>query len=109
MRIVILYDLYAKQIIAALAATAGLSVFLYGALLLGAVAHTAGRTTTEKSLYAISAKVGVLENTYLLKNKAINLERARTLGFVQPQKISTVYIGSGSLTLGTIPASDSLR
>ncbi len=109
MRLVLLYDLYARQVIAALAATAGVSVFLYGALLLGAVAHTAGRTDTEKNLYAVNAKVGVLENTYLLKNKAINLQRAATLGFVSPQKISTVYIGAGSLTLGTIPVSDSLR
>src|SRR3989338_7438594 len=55
MRILTFYNAYIGRSIAVLAGIVALSVFLYGALLLGAVAHAAGRTQAEKSVRALSA------------------------------------------------------
>lgn len=96
-----LYHVYAPKIIAALAGIAGLAVFLYGALLLGAVAHTAARTSAEKQVRTISASVSALENEFLTETKSLSPERAAAMGFVAPAAVATVYAGTGSLTLAT--------
>ena len=99
MKALTLYDLYTPRIVAALAGVAGIAVFLYGALLLGAVAHTAARTTAEKEVRSLSVSVSSLENQFLTQTKSLNPERAAELGFVEPTAITTVYAGTDSLTL----------
>lgn len=100
---VTLYNTCAPRIIASLAGIAGISVFLYGALLLGAVAHTAARTSAEKEVRGLSIAVSFLENKFLTETKSLSPERAAALGFVSPVAVATVYTGTGSLTL-VVPA-----
>ena len=99
MKALVLYNTYTPKAIAALAGIAGMSVFLYGALLLGAVAHTAARTSAEKEVRSLSVVVSSLENQFLNETKSLSPERAAALGFVAPAAVSTVYAGTGSLTL----------
>ncbi len=91
--------MYVRRASALLAGIIGVSVFLYGALLLGAVAHTAGRTSAEGQVKKLSSAVSVLENTFFTETKALTPERAAALGFVSPQTVFSVYAGTGSLTL----------
>ena len=104
-----IYNVYATRIITALAGIAGIAVFLYGTLLLGAVAHTAARTSAEKEVRSLSAAVSSLENEFLTETKSLNPERAAALGFVQPQVVTTVYAGAGSLTFGNKHTVETLR
>jgi len=99
MHAITLYNRLAPRIVAVLAGIAGVSVFLYGALLLGAVSHTAARTSMEKETRTLSASVGALESEFLAGTKALSRDRALELGFVPPQEVATVYAGDGSLTL----------
>ena len=99
MKALALYHIYTPSIIASLAGIAGISVFLYGALLLGAVAHTAARTSAEKEVRNLSLAVSSLENQFLTETKSLSPERAAALGFVAPAAVATVYAGTGSLTL----------
>ncbi len=99
MRALALYNIYTPKVIAALAGIAGIAVFLYGALLLGAVAHTAARTSAEKEVRSLSVAVSSLENEFLTETKSLSPERAAALGFVAPAAVATVYAGTGSLTL----------
>lgn len=106
MRVIAFCDAYAGRAVAALAATATLSVFLYGAFLLGAVAHAAGRTQAERQISALGGKLGELESQYLEATKSLSPERASALGFVAPHEVVTVYTGASTLTLanGIAPA-----
>ena len=106
---VTLYNIYAPRIIALLVGIVGVSVFLYGAMLLGAVAHTAARTSAEQEVRSLTASISSLESEFLAGTKAISPERAAALGFVHPQAVSTVYANAGSLTLGNSPAAGALR
>lgn len=99
MKALVLYNTYTPKAIAALAGIAGIGVFLYGALLLGAVAHTAARTSAEKQIRSISASVSSLENEFLTETRSLGPERAAAMGFVSPAAVATVYTGTGSLTL----------
>ena len=91
MRILTFYNTYIGRSIAALAGIGALSVFLYGALLLGAVAHAAGRTQAEKSVRALSAQVGTLESSYLAQTRVISPALAAAKGFVAPVAVTSVY------------------
>lgn len=99
MRALTLYRLYGRKVAATLAAVVAVSVFLYGALLLGAVAHAAHRSNTEQSVRTIVGKVSELESRYLSLTKALSPERAAALGFVEPTEVATVVVGQGALTL----------
>ncbi len=99
MRVIDFYNAYVRRIVAALVGLTAIAVFLYGALLLGAVAHAAGRTTAEKELRTLSVKVGQLESAFLAETKGLSLERATALGFVAPVAVSTVYANTSGLTL----------
>lgn len=99
MRAITLYNRCAPRIIAVCAGIAGVSVFLYGALLLGAVSHTAARTSMEKETRALNASISLLEGEFLNETKALSRDRAAQLGFVAPKDVATVYAGDGSLTL----------
>lgn len=82
------------------AGVVALAVFLYGAFLLGAVAHAAGRTAAERQVQRLSSEISMLESTYLTETRAISTERAAALGFVAPSGTATVYAGiSAGLTL----------
>ena len=105
MRALAFYNIYTPKVIAALAGIAGISVFLYGALLLGAVSHTAARTSAEKQMRSVSASVSSLENEFLIETKLLSPERAAAMGFVAPAAVATVYASASSLTL----AAPSLR
>lgn len=76
-----------------------LSVFLYGALLLGAVAHAAGATKAERQVRDLDQKVSKLEASYLNATKALSPERAKALGFVAPESVAVVYVNTPTLTL----------
>ena len=82
MHAITLYSRLAPRAVAVLAGIAGLSVFLYGVLLLGAVSHTAARTSMEKETRTLSASVGALESEFLAGTKALSRDRAQELGFV---------------------------
>ncbi|MSR70846.1 hypothetical protein EXS62_02295 [Candidatus Kaiserbacteria bacterium] len=91
MKLIAFYNAYAARTMALLAGAVALCLFLYGAFLLGAVAHAAGRTQAERQVRTTLAQVGTLENRYLALTKAISPERAATMGFVSPVAVSTVY------------------
>jgi hypothetical protein len=99
MRVIDFYSAHARRVAAALAGVAALSVFLYGALLLGAVAHATGRTAAEKQLRSLSSSVSALESTFLAETRGLSPERAAAMGFVAPVAVDTVYAGTSGLTL----------
>lgn len=95
-----LYNLYVRRVVAVLVAIIVLSVFAYGALLLGAVAHASGRTAAESKIRTLSSAVSKMEGQYLAETRALSQEKAAALGFVAPVAVETVYANSGSaLTL----------
>ena len=85
--------------VALLAGALAIAVFLYGALLLGAVAHATGRTAAEREVQRLSAEVSQLENIYLTETKGLSLERAAAMGFVEPKSVAAVYVQTQGLTL----------
>jgi hypothetical protein len=99
MRALTLYNTHIRRVVAVVAGIIALSVFLYGALLLGAVAHAAGRTTAEQKLRALSSEVSKLESHYLSQTKGLSPERAANLGFVPPIAVATVFAGEPSLVV----------
>jgi len=99
MHLITFYHAYVSRTVAVLAGITTLAVFLYGALLLGAVAHAAGRTAAEREVKALASSVSALEGQYLSQTKAISPERAAAMGFVAPVSIATVFAAAGSLTL----------
>lgn len=99
MHAITIYNTYFSRFIALLAGIAGIAVFLYGALLLGAVSHTAARTYAEREVRTVSVAVSSMENEFLTKTKSLSPERAAAMGFVAPASAATVYAGAGSLTL----------
>ncbi len=99
MNIIAFYNAYIRRVVALLAGVIGLSVFLYGTLLLGAVSHTALRTSVQKQAQHLSGEVSVLESKFLNETKALSPEWAAALGFVSPQAVATIYAAADSLTL----------
>lgn len=99
MRALALYDSHVGRAIAVLSGIIAVSVFLYGALLLGAVSHAAGRTSAEDAVRALSARVGELEGQFLAETKALSPEKAAALGYVEPVAVATVFAGEPSLVL----------
>lgn len=99
MQVILFYHRYARRTYAALAAIVALSTFLYGALLLGAVAHAAGAARAEAAVSTLSTKVGSLEGAFLAHTRALSPERAAALGFVAPHSSVTVYADRPSLVL----------
>lgn len=100
--IAITYTPYLARAMAVCAALIALCVVLYGILLLEAVGNTAKRTSAERDIRNLTSHVSSLEQAYLDKTKSVTLEKAQSLGFVAPQKITTVFASAKipSLTLG---------
>ena len=101
MKVFALYNRYASRLTAVLAALCAVSVFLYGALLLMAVAHAADLRAIEEQLSGLESSQSQLQSEYMAKTKALTLERARELGFVEPIARTTVAGGDG---LSVVPA-----
>jgi hypothetical protein len=96
------YNFLLMRATAALAALCAVCIFLYGIFLLMAVAHTAARTDAERQITHITANLGELEARYLAQERSLTPEYAQSLGFVAPEKISSVYASAGSaLTINT--------
>lgn len=68
-----------------------LSMFLYGALLLMAVSHTASRSAAERQMREVAAGISALETTYFQATKTITPELALERGFVPPASTVTVF------------------
>lgn len=94
-----LYNQYSAKIAGMLAAACVFSVFCYGAFLLMAVSHAAGLRGVEEKVATIEAKVSSLQTTYLERTKTLTPEVARSMGFVEPTKQSTVLAQGSGLSL----------
>lgn len=90
-----------RQAVALLGVVAAVSLFLYAFFLLGAVAHTAQRTQAQREIKSITSKLSVLEEQYLSSTKSMTLDRARSLGYVTPSEVSTVYSVDPARALST--------
>lgn len=88
--VTLVYETHARTLFALLAGVCALGVFLYGGLLLGAVAHAAAATEAKREVAALSDKLASLESEYLSYNKVLTEARARELGFVAPVKVTVV-------------------
>ena len=84
---------------AALAVACTISVFLYGFLLLEAVAHAAARTNAERQMQSLTLKLNELETEYLNATQALTPSRAAALGFVAPTAVTTVFATAASRSL----------
>jgi hypothetical protein len=97
-----LYNKYSTRIIAGLAALCALSVFMYGAFLLMAVAHAAELKVIEEELMVLESEASQLQSQYIVKTKALTIEHARALGFVEPVAQTTVAVSDAGLSV--VPA-----
>lgn len=95
------FDLYAARMAAVLAGLCALCVFLYGAFLLGAVAHAAKHTAAEREAVKLTRSISILEGEYLSKTKVLTAQTARDMGFVAPVAVSTVHLDTPILTLNS--------
>jgi len=95
-----LYNHYSRSAFALLACVCALSVFLYGFFLLEAVAHAASRARSGHEMAALKLELSDLESRYLAVTQALTPARAKELGLVTPQHVTTVYAERHTLTLG---------
>ena len=103
MQALTIYHVWVSRLIAALSGLIGVAVFLYGALLFGAMAHASHATSARAEIRSLTSQVAELESRYLLETKAISPERAVALGFVAPVAVSEVYAEGSTLTLAGAP------
>ena len=80
-------------------AVIAVSAFAYGFFLLEAVSHAASQAEARREVTKLSSQVGRLQSQYLSATKALTPERARSLGFVSPVHVATVYADAGALSL----------
>lgn len=94
------YQPYLNRALILLTVVLAMSVFLYGAFLLEAVAHAASKTTADAQIESVSEQLSSLETQYLALTQAITPEKATALGFVAPTTLTSVYAHgeSGSLS-----------
>ena len=97
MKLIILYDAYARRIFALLALVCALSAFAYGFFLLEAVAHTAARARATQEVKAMRTLLSHAETSYLSIAQTLTPARAAEMGFGQPVRVSTVYATDSSL------------
>ena len=92
-------QLVATRLAAVLGSAVALVALLYGALLLGAVAHTATQTKAERQIDTLAAHLGGLEAQYFATIRSITPERAKELGFTAPAHTTTIFATAASRTL----------
>lgn len=85
------YQAHVSRALAVLSGTLVLAIFLYGALLLLAVAHAAKLSAAEQEIATLSGEVATLQNQYLSHTKALSPKQAQELGFVAPKESAVVY------------------
>lgn len=90
-RVAVMYQPYISRTLALLAVALTVSVFLYSAFLLEAVAHAASKTSAESEGQKISEHLSSLESQYLALTQSITPQKAAMLGFVAPQNVVSVY------------------
>ncbi len=100
----VVYQPYLNRALVFLVVILTVSVFLYCAFLLEAVANAAAKTTAERSTEQLTEQLSALENQYLTLTQSLTPERATALGLVTPTNVTSVYAHgeSGSLSLGQI-------
>lgn len=91
MSMLALYNRYSRSAFALLACLCAVSVFLYGAFLLLAVAHTASRARAGASIIELKGKLSAVEGRYLTATQELTPAYAAELGFVRPQSVTVVY------------------
>ncbi|OGC80105.1 hypothetical protein A2943_03310 [Candidatus Adlerbacteria bacterium RIFCSPLOWO2_01_FULL_51_16] len=96
---IIHFRLIATRVAALLGGLVTLLAFLYGGLLLGAVAHTAAQTKIERQVHALAEKVHTFETQYFAALRSITPAAAQERGFVAPAEITTVFATAASRTL----------
>jgi hypothetical protein len=98
-RIAIKYNPYLTRVGALLAVVIAVSALLYGIFLLEAVAHTAKRTSMGREIRELTSQIGMLQAESLALTRQITPEHARSLGFIEPSMVSTVYASEASRSL----------
>jgi len=100
----VVYQPYLNRALVFLVVVLTVSVFLYCAFLLEAVANAAAKTTAERNTIKLTEQLSSLENQYLALTQSLTPERAKALGLVTPTNVASVYAHgeSGSLSLGPI-------
>lgn len=96
------YELYAARIAATLAGICALSVFLYGALMLGAVAHAAKHTQAQRESQKLTKDIATLDAQYLSKTRVLTADVAESMGFVAPVAVNTVSLDTPILTVNSL-------
>jgi hypothetical protein len=92
MKALTLYHMYVHRIVAALAVVCAISVFLYGAFLLMAVAHATHMAGAERQIKTLTGQLSVAESQYLAMTDAISPATAIQLGLVKPATIAIVEV-----------------
>lgn len=95
------YELYAARVAAVLAGVCALCVFLYGALLLGAVAHAAKHTEATREAQKLTKDIASLDAQYLSKTKVLTAQTAEAMGFVEPVSVIAVHLDTPILTVNS--------
>ena len=85
------YTPYLTRAMALFSGVIALSVFLYGVFLLEAIGNTAERASAEQGIQALGTTVSSLEAEYLSQTRALTLDRAHALGFVDASQVTTVF------------------
>lgn len=96
---IIRYRLITTRVAALLGGLVALLAFLYGAFLLGAVAHTAAQTKIDRELGALKEEVNASEAQYFAALRSVTPEQAQALGFVAPAETTTVFATAASKVL----------
>ncbi len=101
-RVAVMYQPYVSRTLVVLAVLLTISVFLYSAFLLEAVAHAASKTVAQNQTQKLTEHLSSLESQYLALTQAITPERAALLGFVAPTIVASIYAKgeTGSLSFG---------
>lgn len=98
-KIAIKYNPYLTRVGALMAVVIAVSALLYGIFLLEAVAHTAKRTNIGREIRELTSQIGMLQAQSLALTRKITPEHARSLGFTEPNTVSTVYATESTRSL----------
>lgn len=89
--VAVMYQPYVSRTLVVLAVVLTISVFLYSAFLLEAVAHAASKTAAENRIQKISEHLSSLEAQYLALTQSLTPQKAAELGFITPATVASIY------------------
>ncbi len=98
-RFVVTTTPYLTKISAVLAVVIALCALAYGVFLLEAVANAAERTAAERHVRDLTSRVSALEEQYLAVARTLTPDLARSMGFVAPERTTTVFATNASRSL----------